>query len=185
MARTQRFLSLPVAVVAAGFFFGVSNAAEPGSDTATQAVGGTIDQVVVVAHKDERSIREIAANVTVLSRAQIDAQMSTSAADLFRYVPGVDHEGAGNRFGAEGINIRGIGGNRVAIVRSRSCTVPHPRCTAVRRSVAWSRCGRRTPWTSREAEMSAGTRCSPGGMLTTVGMHRRSWRSGQIQWVSC
>jgi hemoglobin/transferrin/lactoferrin receptor protein len=116
MARTQRFLSLPVAVVAAGFFFGVSNAAEPGSDTATQAVGGTIDQVVVVAHKDERSIREFAANVTVLSRAQIDAQMSTSAADLFRYVPGVDHEGAGNRFGAEGINIRGIGGNRVAIV---------------------------------------------------------------------
>jgi hemoglobin/transferrin/lactoferrin receptor protein len=36
--------------------------------------------------------------------------------DIFRYVPGIDYEAAGNRFGTEGINIRGIGGNRVAIV---------------------------------------------------------------------
>ena len=35
---------------------------------------------------------------------------------MFRYVPGVDYEGAGTRFGTEGINIRGIGGNRVAIL---------------------------------------------------------------------
>ena len=31
-------------------------------------------------------------------------------------MPGVDYEAAGTRFGAEGINIRGIGGNRVAIL---------------------------------------------------------------------
>ncbi|NIS88528.1 MAG: TonB-dependent hemoglobin/transferrin/lactoferrin family receptor [Woeseiaceae bacterium] len=76
----------------------------------------TIDQIVVVAHKDERSIREIAANVTVLSRAGISDELATSINDVFRYVPGIDYEGAGNRFGTEGINIRGIGGNRVAIV---------------------------------------------------------------------
>ena len=107
---------MPASIVAAGFFFAVPAAAEKAGDAPSQAVSEAIDQVVVVAHKDERSIREIAANVTVLSRAEIDAQMSTSASDLFRYVPGIDHEGAGNRFGAEGINIRGIGGNRVAIV---------------------------------------------------------------------
>ncbi len=75
-----------------------------------------IDQVVVVAHKDRRSIREVAANVTVLSRSELNAQLATSIGDAFRYVPGVDYEGAGTRFGAEGINIRGIGGNRVAIL---------------------------------------------------------------------
>ena len=76
----------------------------------------TIDQVVVVAHKDERSIRDVAANVTVLSRGELNAELATSIGDAFRYVPGVDHEGAGTRFGTEGINIRGIGGNRVAIL---------------------------------------------------------------------
>ncbi len=76
----------------------------------------TIDQVVVVAHKDKRSIRDVAANVTVLSRSELDAQLATSVGDVFRYVPGIGVEGAGTRFGAEGINIRGIGGNRVAIL---------------------------------------------------------------------
>ena len=75
-----------------------------------------IEQIVVVAHKDERSVRDIAASVTVLSRADLDAVLATSINDVFRYVPGVDYEAAGTRFGTEGINIRGIGGNRVAIL---------------------------------------------------------------------
>lgn len=75
-----------------------------------------LDQVVVVANKDERSIREIAANVTVLTRADLTSELATSIGDVFRYVPGVDYEAAGARFGTEGINIRGIGGNRVAIL---------------------------------------------------------------------
>ena len=75
-----------------------------------------IDQIVVVAHKDERSIRDVAANVTVLSRAELTNELATSIGDVFRYVPGVDYEAAGTRFGTEGINIRGIGGNRVAML---------------------------------------------------------------------
>ncbi len=75
-----------------------------------------IEQIVVVAHKDERSIRDVAANVTVLSRADLFGELATSIGDVFRYVPGVDNEAAGTRFGAESINIRGIGGNRVAIL---------------------------------------------------------------------
>ena len=75
-----------------------------------------IEQIVVVAHKDERSVRDIAASVTVLSRADLDGLLATSINDVFRYVPGVDYEAAGTRFGTEGINIRGIGGNRVAIL---------------------------------------------------------------------
>ena len=75
-----------------------------------------IDQIVVVAHKDERSIRGIAATITVVSRSELANSLASSIGDVFRYVPGIDHEAAGTRFGAEGINIRGIGGNRVAIL---------------------------------------------------------------------
>jgi hemoglobin/transferrin/lactoferrin receptor protein len=75
-----------------------------------------LEQIVVVAHKEERSIRDVAANVTVLSRAQLNAELATSIGDVFRYVPGIDYEAAGTRFGTESINIRGIGGNRVAML---------------------------------------------------------------------
>ena len=75
-----------------------------------------IDQIVVVAHKSERSIREIAANVTIVSRDDIYNNLATSVADVFRYSPGIDYEASGSRFGTEGINIRGIGGNRVAML---------------------------------------------------------------------
>ena len=34
-----------------------------------------IEQIVVVAHKDERSIREVAANVTVVSRSELNAEL--------------------------------------------------------------------------------------------------------------
>ena len=75
-----------------------------------------LDEIVVVAHKDKRSVRDIAANVTAMSRAQINGQLATSIKDVLRYQPGIDYEASGTRFGTEGISIRGIGGNRVAIV---------------------------------------------------------------------
>ena len=104
---------MPAVAFAAGFFLlgSVASAATAETDDAEP-----IDQIVVVAHKDERSVRDIAANVTVLSRAELSDELATSINDVFRYVPGVDYEAAGTRFGTEGINIRGIGGNRVAIV---------------------------------------------------------------------
>jgi len=75
-----------------------------------------IDEIVVVANRSERSIRDVAANVTVLSDEEFDIEIATSISDVLRYTPGVDYEGAGTRFGTEGFNIRGIGGNRVALL---------------------------------------------------------------------
>jgi len=86
--------------------------ADPTDDETAEAV----DEIVVVAHKSARSIREVAANVTVMNRADLKSQLATSVADVFRYVPGIDYEASGTRFGTEGINIRGIGGNRVALI---------------------------------------------------------------------
>lgn len=75
-----------------------------------------LDQIVVVANKSQRSVREIAANVTVLSRESLDLELANSLADALRYTPGIDYEGAGTRFGHSGVSIRGIGGNRVALL---------------------------------------------------------------------
>ena len=113
MPRRPGFFSAPAAPIAACVFLfaGSAAAAEPES-----VADELIDLVVVVAHKDERSVREIAANVTVLTRAELKDNLALSVADVFQYVPGVDYEAAGTRFGTEGINIRGIGGNRVAIL---------------------------------------------------------------------
>jgi len=118
MLKNVGCLSAPAGVLAAGVFacsaaVGVASAA---TDADTLEKNEPIEQIVVVAHKDERSIREIAANVTVMSRAELNDELATSINDVFRYIPGIDYEAAGNRFGTEGINIRGIGGNRVAIV---------------------------------------------------------------------
>jgi hemoglobin/transferrin/lactoferrin receptor protein len=114
--RSQSQISMTsVAGIAAGVFLLLGPAAHA-EDVVPQDQSEPVDQIVVVAHKDERSVREIAANVTVLSRADLNSEMATSVGDVFRYVPGVDYEAAGTRFGTEGINIRGIGGNRVAIL---------------------------------------------------------------------
>ncbi len=76
---------------------------------------GSVDEIVVVATKRETGVRNIAADVTVLDAAYLRSTLSTSLADTFRFVPGVTHESSGSRFGAEGVTIRGIGGNRVAL----------------------------------------------------------------------
>lgn len=73
-----------------------------------------VDEIVVVAHKHARAVSDIAGNVIVLTPADINDTLSTSFSDVLRYTPGVDYESSGTRFGNEGINIRGIGGNRVA-----------------------------------------------------------------------
>lgn len=117
MHTRPRLLEMPALVLAAGILLctGITAHAVDTVDKPIK-VNDLLDQIVVVAHKDERSIREIAANVTVLSRADLSNDLATSIGDVFRYVPGVDYEAAGTRFGTEGINIRGIGGNRVAIL---------------------------------------------------------------------
>jgi len=117
MRSLKQLFGAPIAVIAAGaliYTSGLARAQESPDDPLDD--GQAIDQIVVVAHKDARSIREIAATVTVLSRADLNNELATSINDVFRYVPGVDYEAAGTRFGTEGINIRGIGGNRVAIL---------------------------------------------------------------------
>lgn len=83
---------------------------------ATDGEDEALDEIVVVANKAERRLRDVAATVTVLTREKLADDLSMSLGESFRYTPGIDEEWVGGRFGSEGINIRGIGGNRVALV---------------------------------------------------------------------
>jgi len=109
MLNSAGFVMAAALVTVAPWALADSGRASTDSDKA-------IEQIVVVASKSERPLRDIAANVTVLSREDMDVQLANSLADMLRYAPGLDAEGAGNRFGTEGVSIRGIGGNRVAVL---------------------------------------------------------------------
>ena len=76
----------------------------------------TIDEIVVVANKHKRSRRDVTANVSVFRADEFHFELAASIADVIRYAPGIDYETDRTRFGSESINIRGIAGNRVAIL---------------------------------------------------------------------
>ena len=71
--------------------------------------------VVGVANKQIRQIAEIVGTVSVITADNIANTNSENIADALRYESNIHLEDAGTRFGNTGINIRGIGGNRVTI----------------------------------------------------------------------
>ena len=71
--------------------------------------------VVAVANKQERPLLEVVGAVTVINANDIATTNSENIADVLRYESNISMENAGTRFGNSGINIRGIGQNRVAI----------------------------------------------------------------------
>ncbi len=88
-------------------------AADDIDDVSPQA--GVLEEVVVVASKTPRPISDVIGQVSVINADFIERYVVENVNDLFRYEPGINIESSGTRFGASTINIRGIGGNRVAI----------------------------------------------------------------------
>ena len=74
-----------------------------------------LDPIVVVASKAPRPMSEVAGQVSVIDASHIEVHLLEGLDDLLRYEPGLNTETSGTRFGVSGVNIRGIGGNRVAI----------------------------------------------------------------------
>lgn len=85
------------------------------ADSQLQLDSFELDPIVVVASKRPRSLTDIAGQVTVIDAAYIQQYLVENIDEMFRYEPGITLEGSGTRFGANAVNIRGIGGNRVAI----------------------------------------------------------------------
>ena len=88
---------------------------------AASASGEVLPEVVVVATRTEKKIKDIAATTTVLEAKDSVFSLATSMRDYQRYEPGVSlpygigGQGAGrnSRGGTQSINIRGLDGNRV------------------------------------------------------------------------
>lgn len=71
--------------------------------------------VIGVATKQLRPLLDVAATVDVIGADDMRRTLSESLADALYYESGVAAEGGGTRFGTTGINVRGIGQNRVLI----------------------------------------------------------------------
>ena len=71
--------------------------------------------VVAVANKQERPIFEVIGAVTTITANDISDTNSENIGDVLRYESNINIENSGSRFGNSGINIRGIGKNRVAV----------------------------------------------------------------------
>ncbi len=74
-----------------------------------------LDDLVVVAYKQPRPVQDVVGDVTVISAEQLADTISQDMAAAIKYEANIHIEDGGTRFGTSGINIRGIGGNRVAI----------------------------------------------------------------------
>ncbi len=107
-------LSLISTVCLLGSFSSAGYASE-GEQDSTDGGKLELDPLVVVASKSPRPLSEVAGQVTVIDIDDIREGIVEDMDGLLRYEPGLDMQTAGTRFAASSINIRGVGGNRVAI----------------------------------------------------------------------
>ena len=75
-----------------------------------------IDPITVVAYRQPRSLSEVAGTVTVIGEERIRRDLALDLPGLVRYEPGIEVDGGGTRFGFGGFRIRGVGGNRTALL---------------------------------------------------------------------
>ncbi|PMJ83285.1 TonB-dependent hemoglobin/transferrin/lactoferrin family receptor [Vibrio splendidus] len=73
------------------------------------------DEVVVSSTRTNQQLEDVAASVTVINDKDIEKNMVTDVNDLFKYTPGVTVT-TNSRQGVQGINIRGMEGNRVKVI---------------------------------------------------------------------
>ncbi|WP_395794570.1 TonB-dependent hemoglobin/transferrin/lactoferrin family receptor [Aquimonas sp.] len=74
-----------------------------------------LDQIVVVARRVPEPLSQVVSSVSLIDREQFESRLAVDAADLLRYVPGLHMDSEPSRFGAQGVSIRGLGGNRVRV----------------------------------------------------------------------
>ena len=87
-----------------------------GSARAEAAAEATrLNQIVVVARRAPEPLSQVVSSVSLIDREQFEARLAIDAADLVRYVPGLRMDSEPNRFGSQGVSIRGLGGNRVRV----------------------------------------------------------------------
>ena len=109
MKRTPRYV-MPC------LFLAVATHAQ-GSLAAAASTEDDIEEIVVKAYRSETTLKEIPASVSLIDQREIERLQPNTLSELFRYEPGVYVERSGSRHGDANINVRGIGGNRVLILK--------------------------------------------------------------------
>jgi len=90
------------------------------------AAGRTLDEISVTATRSETAVARTPSSISVINAETIEEQQPRDVKDLLRYEPGVtvrrgpyrpsSAATAGGRGGNEGINIRGLEGNRILLM---------------------------------------------------------------------
>ncbi len=104
-------MKLSFSLLSLAVFAGLSVVADARADAPAGA--STLDTVRVEAERAKKS-KSRNQNVTVLSAADLDAEMANTMEEAIRYIPGISIVDMG-RFGDNGFNIRGLESDRVAI----------------------------------------------------------------------
>lgn len=74
-----------------------------------------LDQIIVVARRAPEPLSQVVSSVSLVDRETFESRLAVDAADLLRHVPGLRMDAEPNRFGSQGVSIRGLGGNRVRV----------------------------------------------------------------------
>ncbi len=87
----------------------------------------TLQPVTVTADRKKKALMDVPANVTTVTRDELDRRMDNLTEDVFRYEPGIEvprqSSGADPFSSSGGITIRGVGGNRTQVLVDGNRTV--------------------------------------------------------------
>ena len=73
------------------------------------------ETIVVKGQRIEQKLSEVSGSITVITEEDLDRQVATELTDVFKNEPGVSVTGSAGR--PQNILIRGMGGNRVLIIK--------------------------------------------------------------------
>ncbi|HXW09068.1 MAG TPA: TonB-dependent hemoglobin/transferrin/lactoferrin family receptor [Steroidobacteraceae bacterium] len=102
-----------LALAMAGLLLAVGGGAATAAPPAVATEDG-LETVTVYARRIT-PVTRVAATVTVLDAARIEATLASDVRELVRYEPGLTVRNDPFRFGLDTVSVRGLGGNRVAV----------------------------------------------------------------------
>lgn len=86
-----------------------------GDDSIDDAVPSDLEVIVISGTKTEKPLKDVAGSISVITEQDIEKQLVTDMSQLFKYDPSV--QVSGSTGGAQNIIVRGMGGDRVLMIK--------------------------------------------------------------------